>query len=43
MENKADVNEMIISTVQELKSYLLDNYRFLESSQLEDEETGYAS
>lgn len=41
MENKADVNETIISTVQELKSYLLNNYRFLESSQLEDEETGY--
>lgn len=41
MENKADVNETIISTVQELKQYLLNTYRFLESSQLEDEEAGY--
>lgn len=38
-ENKAE--ETIISTVQELKQYLLNTYRFLESSQLEDEETGY--
>ena len=40
-ENNAKAEETTISTVQELKSYLLNNYRFLESSQLEDEETGY--